>query len=340
MADQHSIPAAAQMHQLLYGFEVSQALYVVAELGIPDELLDGPRRVESLAGSVGAEVDALDRLIRFLVPVGLFRLSDGRVEVTDLGRTLVDGPADSMRGAARYLMLTHYAPFASLIHTVRTGQVAATAYFGQPFFDVINGSPELVALQNSAMAGFTTRFRGDILDRLEFPDGDTIADIGGADGTMLAEILPRLPGRRGIVFDMPNVVGAATATLDAAGLADRAIAVGGSFFDGAPTADVYLLSAILHDWDDPNAIRILRHIADAAAPGAHLILIDTVVPQEDAPLTARISDLTMMAMIGGRERTESQWRRLLEVGGFTVQRVTSGSGMYSAIEATHQRARK
>jgi O-methyltransferase len=156
------------------------------------------------------------------------------------------------------------------------------------------------------MAGFTTGGRGDLLDRLQFPGGSTIADIGGADGTLLAEILRRLPGRRGIVFDAPSVVAAATAKLAAAGFADRVTAISGDFFDSVPTADIYVLSAVLHDSDD-------------------------------APHAARIVDLTMPAMLGGRERTESQWRRLLGEGGFALDRITSGSGMYCAIEATPHR---
>jgi hypothetical protein len=336
-ADQRTMPAAAQMHQLLSGFEVSQALYVVAELGVATALLDGPRRVADLAAAVGADVDALERLIRFLVSLGVFRTSGADVEITELGSTLADGPAGSMRGVARYLMQTHYAPFGRLLHTVRTGEVAATAYLGQPFFDWINATPGLADLQNSAMAGFTAGGRGDLFDHLEFPPGDTIADIGGADGTVLAEILSRLPGRSGIVFDMPGVVTAATSTLAAAGLAERTTVVGGSFFDTVPAADIYVLSAVLHDWDDVSAIRILRNIAGAASPHAHLILFELVIPEDDAPHAAKIGDLIMMTMLGGRERTESQWRRVLEDGGFTLDRITSGSGIYVAIEATLHR---
>jgi O-methyltransferase domain len=187
------------------------------------------------------------------------------------------------------------------------------------------------------MAGFTTGGRGDLLDRLQFPGGSTIADIGGADGTLLAEILRRLPGRRGIVFDAPSVVAAATAKLAAAGFADRVTAISGDFFDSVPTADIYVLSAVLHDSDDASAIRILNAIGRAAAQTAHLLLFELVVPEDDAPHAARIVDLTMMAMLGGRERTESQWRRPLGEGGFALDRITSGSGMYCAIEATPHR---
>jgi O-methyltransferase len=322
------------MHQLLSGFEVSQALYVVAELGIATALLHGTRRVEELAEIVGADADALERLIRLLVPPGVFRTNADEVGITELGRTLAAGQPDSMRDVARYLMRTHYASFSSLLHTVRTGEVAATEHLGTPFFDWIDATSGLAELQNSAMAEFTAAGRGDLLDRLHFPAGDTIADVGGADGTVLAEILRRLPERRGIVFDTPGGVAAAAAKLSAAGLADRTATVGGSFFVSVPNADVYLLSAVLHDWDDASVLRILNVIARTAASDAHLLLFELVVPEDDAPHAAKIIDLTMMAMLGGRERTESQWRRLLQEGGFIVDRITSGSGIYSAIEAS------
>ncbi len=326
--------AAAHMHQLLTGFEVTQALYVVAELDVATALWSGPRDVEELAAIVGADADAFGRLIRFLVPLGVFHTSGREVELTALGRTLADGPADSMRNVARYLAQTHYAPFSSLLHTVRTGEAGATGYLGRPFFDGIDDTPGLAELQNSAMAAFTTGGRGDLLDRLTLPRDAIIADIGGADGTLLAELLRRFPGRHGIVFDTPSVVSAATATLTAAGLVDRATAVAGSFFDAVPRADVYVLSAVLHDWDDASAIRILNAIGRAADQSAKLLLLELVVPEDDVPHAAKIIDLTIMVTVGGRERTESQWRRLLAEGGFTVDRVIGGSGIYSAIEAT------
>ena len=193
-ADQRTTPAAVRMHQLLSGFEVSQALYVVAELGVATALLDGPRRVADLAVAVGADVDALERLIRFLASLGVFRTSGGDVEITELGEAHWPMSLRARCAQSPVIMQTHYAPFGRLLHTVRTGEVAATAHLGQPFFDWINATPGLAELQNSAMAGFTTGGRGDLFDRLQFPQGDIIADIGGADGTVLAEILSRLPG--------------------------------------------------------------------------------------------------------------------------------------------------
>ena len=328
------VPAAVQMQQLLTGFETSQALYVVAELGVATALLAGPRSVEDLAAATGADSDALGRIIRFLTPLGVFRSVAGGVEVTDLGRTLADGPVDSVRGLARYWMETHYAPFGGLLHTARTGETGATTFLGKPFFEWVNESEHRAELQNSAMAGAGHAARGDLLDDYQLPAGETVADIGGADGTTLAGLLATTPERRGIVFDLPNVVAGATETLAAAGLSDRITVVGGDFFDSVPVADVYVMSVVLHDWDNRSAARVLDNVAKTATSGARLVLVEMVMPEGDGPHFTEMIDLTMMAMVGGRERTETEWRQLLGGSGFTVDRIVPGSGIMSIIEAT------
>jgi precorrin-6B methylase 2 len=329
-----NIPAAVRMQQLLSGFEVSQALYVIAELGVATVLLGGPRSVEDLAATTSANADALARIIRFLAPLGVFRTNGSEVEITDLGRTLADGPADSVRGMAQYWMETHYVPFSSLLHTARTGEPAATKYLNKPFFEWVNESPRLTEIQNVAMVGGSRAGRGDLLEVYQFPTGEIVADIGGADGTLLVELLAKRPECRGIVFDLPNVVAAATETLARAGLSDRTTVVGGDALASVPTADVYVMSVVLHDWDDASAVRILRNIAKAAAPGARLVLLEVVIPEGDAPHFSKMMDLTMMTMLGSRERTENEWRQLLAKGGFTLDHIVSGSGIFSAIEAT------
>jgi hypothetical protein len=322
------------MHQLLTGFQTSQALFAVAELDVATALLNGPRRVGDLAKEVGADEDTLGRIIRYLAQNGVFRTSGDAVEITDLGRTLADGPADSLRAVARYFRQSHYAPFGELLSTVRTGEPAATLFYGKPFFDWVDGNPDMAALQNEAMSGFTQNARGDLLDVFDLPPGRTVADIGGADATLLAELLATHPDRQGIVFDLPSVIPAARPTLQAAGLAERVEVVAGDFFEEVPTADVYVMSAVLHDWNNATCLRILKNVARAAPVGARLVVVEMVVPEGDAPHPTKMTDITMMGMLGGRERSVSELRRLFADGGFTLQRVVTGSGPYAALEAT------
>jgi hypothetical protein len=273
-------------------------------------------------------------VIRLLASFGVFRIKGTTVEITDLGRTLAEGPADSVRGTARYLMQTHYAPFGNLLHSIRTGETAATDFLGKPFFDWINDSSQRAEVQNTAMAELGRTMGGDLLESYQLPQGQTVADIGGADGTVLVKLLARQPERCGIVFDLPTVVATAHGTLQAAGLRDRVRIVGGDFFTSVPSADVYVMSVVLHDWDDTSATRILRNIAAAATPGARLCLKEVVVPEDDSLHFAKLMDITMLAIVGGRERTETEWRKLLTNGGFTMDRIVTGPSIFSIIEAT------
>lgn len=152
-----------------------------------------------------------------------------------------------------------------------------------------------------------------MFDGYSLPAGELVADIGGADGTVLCELLARETDRRGIVFDKPEVVPAAHQVLAEHGLASRVEVVSGDFFNSVPKADVYVLSFVLHDWDNASCRRILGNVNDAAAPGAKLVIAETVLPAGDTPHPAKIFDLTMLAMGSGRERTADQYENLLVI---------------------------
>jgi hypothetical protein len=334
-----SVPAEAQdpatvaaMTQLLGGFQISQAIYVIAKLDVATVLAEGPSPVAALAGRVGADPDRLRRLIRSLAPLGLFhRTEDDIVELAPLGWTLSATHPESARHLALYWMETHYRPFTELLNTVRDGEIAAERYLRLPFFDWISGDPYLTSLQNQAMASSN---RGAMFDGYRLPAGSVVADIGGADGTVLTHLLASDPGRRGIVFDLPGIVSGAAEVLDRAGLAGRVEVAPGDFFTAVPAADVYVLSAVLHDWDDPSCRRILRSIATAAAPGARLVLVEMIIPPGDEPHHAKLVDLVMMTMLGGRERTAAEYTALLAGAGFAVDQVVATSSPFSFVEAT------
>lgn len=323
------------MMQMLSGFQLSQALYTMAELDVPALLLDKPRTVEELADVTGADADALGRVIRFLETVGVFRVSNGIVEVTDLGATLADGaPGGSARGIARFWMETHYAPFGDLLHTVRTGESAATHHFGKPFYDWVAEKPRLVELQNVAMGDGGNAIRDAALADYRLPGNGTVADIGGADGNVLAQLLAGDPQRRGIVFDLPEVVAGSRPVLAAAGLTARVDVVGGDFFEAVPSADVYVMSQTLHNWNDDGCLRILGNIAKVAPSGTRLVVVEMVVPEDGSPHPSKSIDLVMLAMLDGRDRTATEWQRLLQAGGFTLDRIIERPSPMSIIEAT------
>jgi hypothetical protein len=327
-------PLDAIMLQMFTGFQISQAVYVAAKLDIATILAEkGPRDVRRLAAEAGADADALGRVIRFLASLGVFRTDGDMVEITELGALLAAGPA-SYRYQAIYWMETHYAPFTELLHTVRTGEPAATRYYGKPYFDWITEDPERTEIQNRAFAAVTRSLRDGMFDGYQLPGGAVVADIGGADGAILARLLADDPGRTGIVFDRPEVVAAAPATIAEHGLAGRIQILGGDFFDSVPAADAYVLSWILHDWDDGACRTILGNIAKMARPEARLVVVESIMPTGDEPHLTRAADLTMLAMLSGRERTEDGYRTLLDSAGFTVDRIVPTPTPFSFIEST------
>jgi SAM-dependent methyltransferase len=327
------VPASAVMLQMLAGFQVSQALYAVAKLGVATRLASGPKTVSDLAAEVGADADALTRIIRFLATLGVFRTDGDLVEATELGALLAEGPA-SAGDMAIFWMETHYEPFGQLTESVRLGQATRPQYYDKPFFEWIADDPERVEITNRAMAAITNTLRDGMFDGYRLPEGAVVADIGGSDGSMLVRFLADDPDRHGIVFDQPKVVTSAEDIIADHQLTDRIRTVGGDFFESVPEADVYILSHILHDWDDESSRRILRNIASAAKPGARLVIVEAVIPPGDEPHPAKVLDITMLAILTGRERTAPEFTSLLDSAGFTLDRIVQTPTMYCFTEAT------
>ncbi len=334
----HELPPPVRMVELLGGFRVSQALYAAAALGVADQLVAGPAPVEVLAGQAGTHAPSLHRLLRTLASVGVFTEPEpGVFALTPLGQTLTSSHSSSLRDLAIMFMETHYAPFADLIDTVRTGQPAAERLYGQPFFSWLSHHPEQATRYTGAMANLTSGFKTAAIASLPLDGLGTIVDVGGADGTVLATILAAHPHMRGVLFDLPHVIINAPRTLASLGVEDRADHIGGDFFDSVPAGgDAYLTSLVLHDWPDQQAERILANIAAAGGSGSRLLVLDFVVPPGDTPHLAKMSDLNMLVMMGGKERTETEWRELLSATGFADIEVRQTGTPFSVIQATAQ----
>lgn len=326
---------AAQMSQLIAGFQISQALYAVAKLDVPTLLeKDGPLPVNVLAERTGAHPGALHRLIRSLTPLGVFGSDGDRIRITEMGAVLSRDHPSSMYNVICYWMETHYSSFSELLTTARTGQPGADVHLGEPFFDWITADSGRAELQNRAMAEFSSSLRMGMFDGYVLPAGKVVADIGGASGNVLAELLEPYPDRRGIVFDDPAIVPGARDNLARIGLADRVEVVAGDFFESVPTADIYVLSYILHDWDDESCLRILGSIVAAADAGARVLLLEGVVPADDRPHLSKMIDLTMLGMMTGQERSAEEYRILLDRAGFTLDRIVDTPTPHSIVEAT------
>jgi O-methyltransferase domain/Dimerisation domain len=331
----HEIPPPVQMVQMLAGFQVAQGLYTCAKLGIPDQLTDGPRTPAQLATSVQADPASTLRLVRTLASLGVFAdAGDGRFALTPLGWTLVSDAPGSMRDLALMWMETHYAAFGELVEGVKSGRPAADLYYGVPFFQWLSGEPEQIHRFTRAMANLTTGIKNAAAAEIDLTGAHTVVDVGGADGAVLAQLLERDPNLEGIVLDLPHVVQDAEAAMKAHGFGPRLRSLGGDFFQSVPEADAYVLSMILHDWDDESARRILANIARDGRPGSRVISLELVIAPGDQPHMAKMIDLTMLGMLTGRERTAEELEALVSSAGLHFDGITATPSPMSLLQAS------
>ncbi|HVU74249.1 MAG TPA: methyltransferase [Mycobacteriales bacterium] len=326
-------PPPIQMVQLLAGFQVSQALYAAAKLGIPDLLADGPQTAAQVAHARQLNEASTARLMRSLTGFGVLASDGDGYRLTPLGDTLRSDAPGSMRNLALMWMETHYLPFAGLTDTVRTGNVAATEHYGMPFFAWLSGDHDRVAQFSGAMANLTDGIKAHAIAGYDFGAPSLITDLGGADGTLLAMILGRLPDTAGVVLDLPHVVSAVPTVAKEHGLDDRLTGQPGDFFEAVPPSEVYVMSMVLHDWSDAEALTLLRNIASAAEPGAQIRAFELVVPPGDAPHMSKMVDLTMLAITTGRERDETELRELFTAAGLVFDGIVATPTPLSVVEA-------
>jgi hypothetical protein len=328
-------PPSVRMFDLLYGFEVSQALFVAVKLDLATLLQAGPRSVEDLAAASGAQAGPLRRLLRVLASLGVFAtVGPGTFALTPLGGTLASGTPGSMREVALMCMDLNYGSFGKLLDTLTTGTAGSEIYLGRQLFEWLADHPVEQGQFTGAMRNLAESLALRALSAYRLPAGDVVADIGGADGTILSFLLAGDPARRGILFDRPQVVPAASRLLAGRGLADRVSIVAGDFFEAVPAADVYVMSKILHDWDDESCRRLLASIATAARPGARLVVLEQVVPEGDQPHMSKLLDLTMLVMTGGKERTAAEFEELFASAGFRLDQIIQTPTPLPILEAT------
>src|SRR4051812_2068752 len=336
-AAEHELPPPAAMMGLITGYWVSQAVGVVAQLGVADQLAQGPRGSDQLAKDVGADPQALYRVLRLLASLGIFtEVAPRTFGLTPLGDTLrSDAPGSVRNFAITETAPGHWLPWGQLSDSVRSGRPMARAALGMELFDWYAENPEEAGYFNAAMGNLSALAASELVRVYDVSTVRTVADIGGAHGVLLAAILRANPSARGILFDLPHVIATAEAAIEAEGLASRCELVSGDFFAAVPEgADLHLLKQIVHDWDDERATQLLRTCHRALAPGGKLLLVEMVIPSDNRPSPAQAMDLNMMVVLGGRERTEEEYRHLLRAAGFRLERVIPTHSPFSVIDAT------
>jgi hypothetical protein len=334
--DSNIASAPVMLLQMMTGYWLSKAVYVAAKLGIADLLSDGAASYDDLAKTTGTHAPSLYRLLRALASKGVFsEVMTGRFAVTPIGALLQTGGPNSMRALAIMYGEEQYRTWGDLLHSIQTGQPAFERKFGMDVFEYFHQNTAAGAVFNEAMTNWTTQVSAAVAATYDFSRFGTIVDVGGNQGILLAAILRNNPAGRGILFDLPHVVATAREQLTEAGVESRCEVLGGDFFTAVPPdGDAYLLSYVLHDWNDERCVAILAQCRRAIAASGTLLAIELVLPEGNEPSFGKLLDLHMLVMAGGRERTGAEYRVLLQAGGFVLTRVIPTPAGSSIIEAT------
>jgi len=327
--------AAAAVFEMISGIHISRAVYVVAELGIADLLAGGPLTAAQLARATQAHEPSLYRVLRLLASLGVLAEHDDRsFGLTVLGERLRSDVPASMRSFALLTDVSGLRPFEPIIEIVKTGRTGHDIAYGMGPFEFLAAHPERSQKLQAALSERTAAFARSVAAGYDFSRMRTVADIGGGKGTLLAAVLRAHGHLRGILFDLPPVVAGAAEVLRAAGVADRCDIVPGDFFQGVPDgADAYLLANVLHDWDDASSVRILGACRRSTADDGRVLVIERLIPDDPADaVPALLSDLNMLVITGGQERTNAEYDQLLAQAGLSLAQVRPVAPPYGVIE--------
>ncbi|HEY1966406.1 MAG TPA: methyltransferase [Pseudonocardia sp.] len=326
-----------EMLGLITGFWVSQIVRTAAALSLADHLAGQPATAKEIASAEGSDLSATFRLLRACAALKLvtYDPATGRFAATALLHTLRRDSPDSLRNLA--LVQTapaHWRGWGHFTDSVRTGFTQFEAALGnKDIWAYFEQHPEEGQLFGAAMTDLSLPVAREAADVIDTIGVELVADIGGANGAFVYELLARNPKLRGLVFDRPTTLPGARADAERLGLSDRASAVPGDFFESVPIADMYLLKYILHDWDDDDCVRILRNIRQTMPPSARLLIVELLVGEITEPGIGTLMDMNMLAMVSGKERDLGEFDSLLNAAELRRTSLTHLQSPYCIIEA-------
>jgi hypothetical protein len=326
----------AQLMQMAMGFVVPDMLRVAVDLRLADHLAEGPRTAENLARVTGTNGPALYRLMRTLSAYGLF-VEDGerRFALTPLSERLRADVPGSVRTSVVMILSDYYVrTFRHLMYSVQTGKTAFEKEFGCNIFEYLSTRPADAAMFSDLMVGFHGPETAAVAAAYDFADVKTLVDVGGATGNMVTTILALNPGMRGVIYDLPHNEANAVALLAEREMTERVTFMPGSFFESIPEGgDAYLMSHIIHDWSEEECLTILGNCRKAMGPKSKLLIVEMVLPEGNVFHPGKVTDMVMLAIPGGEERTVEAYRILLEKAGFVMKRVVATDSAVSVVEA-------
>jgi SAM-dependent methyltransferase len=327
--------AAGKLLPMIWGIHISRCIFACAELGIPDLLADGPRSAHGLAEATGTHEPSLYRVLRALAALGVFEEHETRrFSLTIVGERLRTGATTGMRSWAVFLeAMGGVRPFAHILETIRTGRPGREIEFGEELFEFLARDLEAAAIFDAAMAERTAAYAPSVAATYDFSEMRTVVDVGGGNGTLLIEILRRHQHLSGVLFETPTAAARADAVIGASDLADRCQALAGDFFQSVPGADCHVLANVLHDWDDEHSIHILRNCHRAMAGAGRVLIVERLIPEDGGHrVPTLLSDINMLVFTGGQERTNAEYRELLQAAGLKFGSVLPVAFPYGVIE--------
>ena len=323
-----------EMMRIVTGYWLSKAVFCAAKAEVADRLAAGPKSVNALAGAAEVDEESLYRVLRALASVGIFRETEPNVfALTDKAEYLRDDHPTSIKHSALMVGDDLFEAWSDLYHTLQTGQSAVEKRFGRDFFTEIAKDLQKSQVFDRAMQEIHGGETALMLEAVDFSRFRTVLDVGGGNGSTLCGLLEGHPDLRGQLFDLPAVAENARRFVAAAGLADRVEIFSGSFFEAVQgAADAIVLRHVLHDWSDDECATILSHSRAVLADGGRVLIAEKVIIPGNDPSLVKLLDLNMMA-IGGKERTERQYRELLERAGLRLETIHVTPGPTDVIEA-------
>jgi hypothetical protein len=328
--------ASEQLHDLLNGFRVSQALHVAAVLGLSDLLANGALGVGTLARATDSDPASLRRLLRALASLGVYVETDeGTYANTELSEVLQTGSPESVKDWATFIGESYvWNSWGSLLNSTRSGETAFDALYGMDVWAYRAADATKAAVFDAAMTDLAGRMAAALAAAYDFPLQGLVVDIGGGRGALLASVLAAYPNLSGVLFDLPHVVAGADQHLADAKVRSRIQLVAGDMFQAVPPgADVYVLKSILHDWPDAECESILRVCRDGMSPSSTLLIVERLLAGPNEGAHTKFSDLNMLVMTGGRERSEHEFIQLLEGSGLEHRRTLETTSPWSVLEA-------
>jgi hypothetical protein len=325
-----------ELWRLIQGFKMTQAIYVVTKLGIPDLLKEGPRSYEELAQETHAHAPSLYRVLRLLTALGLFTEGEAhRFAVTPMGAFLQTGVAGSMHNMVlRFGYADFWQVWRALLYSVQTGQPSWEHVFGLSPWQYRAQNPEAAAVFDAFMAESIANLAPAVVAAYDFSTTSSLVDVGGGRGQLLGSILQTYQALHGVLFDLPHVVAEAFPLLERAEVTERCQIIGGDAFKAVPADyETYLLSRVIHDWDDEHAVTLLTRCQQAMQPQGKVLLVEYMILADRAEVHVLESDVNMLVAMGGKERTDAEYRALLSAAGLTQTRLLPVLPPYYLIEA-------